>query len=286
METKKTYSYTYEQYEDENKGPSTMAEEILADQELSDLKELVIGCWGNPAEDNCQPILDGIISNKDRFSHIESLFIGDMDFEECEVSWIIQGDYSGLWAAMPQLKELTIKGSTELLLGDIHHETLEALTIICGGLPDSVIKSIKAARLPNLKKLLLYIGVDNYGFEGNAGTIRDLLSQADFPKLEYLGIVDSEIQDELAEVVLESKFMSQIHTLDLSCGTLTDKGGQLLLEKLPSYPNLRTLDLHHHYLSDDMIQKLKSLPLETDLSQQNEPYKYGDEIYMNALLTE
>ena len=47
----------------------------------------------------------------------------------------------------------------------------------------------------------------------------------DFPKLQYLGISDSEIQDELAEVVVNSRYMNQIETLDLSNGTLTDKGG-------------------------------------------------------------
>ena len=38
----KLYSYTYEEYEDEDKGPGTMAEDILADPELAGLKELVI----------------------------------------------------------------------------------------------------------------------------------------------------------------------------------------------------------------------------------------------------
>lgn len=147
-----------------------------------------------------------------------------MDYEECEVSWIIQGNYSKLWAAMPQLKVLIIKGSTDLELGEICHEGLESLTIICGGLPVSVIRSIQEAKLPHLKKLLLYIGIEDYGFDGDVDTIKELLEKADFPDLTYLGIVDSEIQDDIAKTVLESKFMGRIHTLDLSNGTLTDKG--------------------------------------------------------------
>ncbi len=209
-----------------------------------------------------------------------------MDYEECEVSWIIQGDYSKLWAAMPQLKALTIKGSTDLELGEICHEGLESLTIICGGLPVSVLRSIQGAKLPQLKKLLLYIGVEDYGFDGDADTIKELLEKADFPNLTYLGIVDSEIQDDIAKIVLESKFMGQIHTLDLSNGTLTDKGGELLLEQLPSYPNIKKLDVHYHYLSDDMAGKLEGLPIEVDISEKNEPDEYRGEIYMNAMLTE
>ena len=84
---------------------------------------------------------------------------------------------------MPQLKELTIKGSTDLELGEICHEGLESLTIICGGLSRSVLRSIQDAKLPGLKKLLLYIGVEAYGFDGDENTVKELLEKADFPKL-------------------------------------------------------------------------------------------------------
>lgn len=108
----------------------------------------------------------------------------------------------------------------------------------------------------------------------------------DFPKLEYLGIADSEIQDELTEVVLKSRYMGQIHTLDLSGGTLTDKGGAMLLQRLPAYPNIKTVDLHYHYLSDGMTEQLKGLSVELDVSEQKEPEEYNGEIWMNAILTE
>ncbi len=285
MGKSKKYQYDYDDY-DEGKGPATMVEEILADPEFPQVTQLIIGSWGSACEDDCQEILDGIRANKDKFAHVESLFVGDMDYEECEVSWILQGNYSDFWEAMPQLKELTIKGSMDLVLGDIVHQNLEALTIICGGLPVSVIQSIKKAKLPSLKKLVLYIGIENYGFDGNKDTIKALLEESDFPKLEYLGIEDSEIQDELAEVVLESKYMKQLHTLDLANGTLTDKGGELLLGKLPSYPNIKVLDVHYHYMSEEMEEKLKALPIEVDTSESNEPEEYRGEIWMNAMLTE
>lgn len=291
-ETKaKTYEYEYEEYEDGDKGPETMLEEILKDPEFQELNEVIIGDWGNAWEDDCQAIIDGIIEHADRFSHIERLFVGDMDYECCEVSWIMQGNYSGLWAAMPQLKALTIKGSTDLELGTVSHENLEELTIICGGLPENVLMSIQNAHLPKLKKLLLYLGIESYGFEGDADRIRTFLEKADFPNLNYLGITDSEIQDEIAEVVLESRYMSQIRTLDLSMGSLTDKGGEMILAKLPSYPNIEVLDVHYHYMSDEMVRKLEDLNrqnIAVDASEKNEPYtsSYDGEIYRSAMLTE
>lgn len=287
----KTYTYDYDDYEDGSKGAGTMVAEILEDPEFAELTEVVIGDWGNAWEDDCQEIIDGIVEHADRFSHIDSLFIGDMDYECCEVSWIMQGDYSRLWEAMPQLRSLTIKGSTDLVLGKISHENLEELTIICGGLPEDVLMAIQEAHLPNLRKLLLYLGIDNYGFDGDADRIRTFLEKSDFPKLVYLGLTDSEIQDELAEVVLESKYISLIRTLDLSMGSLTDKGGELLLTKLPSYPNIEVLDVHYHYMSDEMVRKLEDLNhqhIEVNASEQEKPYtsSYDGEVYYTPMLTE
>ena len=108
----------------------------------------------------------------------------------------------------------------------------------------------------------------------------------DFPELTYLGIANSEIQDELTEVVLNSKFMGQISVLDLSSGTLSDKGGALLLEKIPNYPNIKKLDLHHNYFSDEMVKKLQALPIEVDVSDQEEVDIYNGEVYMYPILTE
>lgn len=284
--TKQTYSCDYADYDEDGKGPATMIGEIMESEQFPEITELVIGNWGDAWEESCQAIIDGIVEHAAQFSHIEKLFIGNMGFEECEVSWIKQGDYSKIWAAMPQLKELTIKGSVDLKLGEICHEELEELTIICGGLPKEVIESIQNAKLPKLKKLLLFIGIKDYGFDGDVDTVRGFLEQGDFPSLTYLGITDSEIQDELTQVVLDSKFMSQIDTLDLSNGTLTDKGGELLLERISTWPNIRKLDLHYNYLSDEMVEKLEALPMEVDASEQKETDEYDGEIYRNAMLTE
>lgn len=294
MYRSKRFAYTYEDYENDGKMAKDLFEEIMKDAEFADLEEIVIGPWGDPwgegeedKEKGVQAIVDGIVANKEKFSHIKSLFFGDMDYEECEVSWIIQADYSKLWEAMPQLEKLVIKGSSELELGTIAHKNLKHLEIICGGLPTSVILSIQKASLPGLQKLLLYIGVDNYGFDGDISTIQTFLAESDFPQLTYLGLTDSEIQDEVAEAALDCKYISQITTLDLSMGTLTDKGGQMLFEKLPQYPNIKHLDLEYHFLSNDMMKQLKELPdVEVNVSEQQKADHYDGEIYYYAMLTE
>ena len=285
MKSKK-YCYEWEDFEDGDKDAKTMIDEILADSELSELEELVIGCWGESWDNGAQPIVDGIVEYSDKFSQIKSLFIGDMDYEECEVSWIEQADYGKLWAALPNLEKLTIKGSTNLSLGDIQHENLKSLEIICGGLPKEVIVGIGEAKLPALESLKLYIGVEDYGFDGNIEDIANMLMNSDFPNLKTLGIKDSEIQDDVAKVVTKSKYMSQIEVLDLSLGTLTDEGGQVLLDTLPDYENIKEVNLEYHYMSEDMMAKLKALSADVDVSEKQEDDEYDGEIYRYPMLTE
>lgn len=261
---------------------------ILTDEELPKLRSLVIGNWGDCWEDEtCQPIIDMIVEHAPRFAHLESLFIGDMESEDCEISWIQQGDYSRLYAALPDLKKLIIKGATGLQLGDIHHEKLEHLEIISGGISSDVLAAIQNAHLPALKTLILYLGVEEYGFDGSLDSVLALASKNLFPQLTHLGLMNSEAQDDIARRVLESDILPQLKVLALSCGTLTDKGAEALLEYKDRLAHLEKLDLFHHYLTPDMQEKLKAaLPITINLAEAQEPDDYDGHIYMNAMYTE
>lgn len=282
----KKYSYEWEDYEDGGKNAKTIIAEILEDPKLPELEEIIVGCWGESWDNDAQAIIDGIVENKDKFSHIKSLFIGDMEYDECEVSWIEQADYSKLWEALPQLEKLVIKGSNNLSLGKIKHGSLKSLEIICGGLPKEVLQSIGEAELPELRNLLLYIGVEDYGFDGDTSDIEAMLTKSDFAKLEVLGIMDSEIQDEITEVVVKSKYMKQIEELDLSMGSLSDKGGEILLKEVPEHANIKALNLEYHFMSDAMMEKLKKLSIEVNVEDQQEDDEYDGEIYRWPMLTE
>ncbi|TYQ17751.1 UNVERIFIED_CONTAM: hypothetical protein Cloal_0119 [Acetivibrio alkalicellulosi] len=283
MEDMKKYFYDYEDYEDGGKDASTLAEEILNDPDLSSIKNIVVGCWGESYDNSCQPILNMFSSNKEKFWHIESLFVGDMGYEECEVSWIEQGNYSSLLNSLSNLRHLIIKGSGNLSLGALNHPNLETLEIICGGLPKSVILEIANSNLPKLKKLNLYFGVEDYGFDGDIEDIKKLISNKSFKHLEYLGLGNSDIQDEIVELVLNSDIISNLKVLNFSNGTLSDKGGQFILDNMEKLKGLELLDLHHHFMSNNYVEKLKKLPIKVDLNEQMD----NDEEYGNyPMLTE
>ena len=133
----------------------------------------------------------------------------------------------------------------------------------------------------------MYLGVEDYGFDAEPADLENLLSESDFPKLSYLGLTDSENENEIAEMILNSKYISQITTLDLSNGTLTDEGGQLLLDKIPEYSNIKELNLEYHFLSEEMMDKLEALDgVDVCVDDPQEADEYDGEVYYYPMLTE
>jgi hypothetical protein len=270
---------------EEGKTFEGLLEEFYKDPTSKDVEYLVIGPWQETWENSSKFIVDNLVENKDKLPNIKGLFVGDMESEDCEISWIIQCDLSPLLKAFPNLEELKIRGSSGLRLSALQHEKLKTLIIECGGLGSDVIDDILESRLPNLEHLELYLGVDEYGFNGTIENLKPFMKKGLFPKLKYLGLKDSEIQDEIAQEIADSEILDQLHTLDLSLGTLTDKGAESLLKSI-RIKNLKFLDLNYHYMSDDMMEKIKSLGIEVDVSEQQEDEEYNDEIYRYPAVTE
>lgn len=282
------FFYDYDDYEEGGKDALTLAQEVLADPDLPDLDELVIGCWGESYDNSVQSLLDEFTAQAGKLQNIKSLFIGDMDYEECEVSWIEQGSYEQLLAALPGLERLTIKGSVGLSLGKIRHAALQEIEIICGGLPKNVLHELAESELPALTKLNLYLGVEDYGFDGDIEDVKVLLRSPLMRQLTYLGLGDSEIQDEVVAAVLAVLPLERLQVLDFSNGTLTDQGGQLLLDAQDKLKNLQKIDLTYHFLSDEMMERLKAtgLPFVLDDQQETETDEDDGYIYRFPMLTE
>ncbi|MGO4181152.1 STM4015 family protein [Paenibacillus sp. TAF43_2] len=261
-------SVGYDEYE-EGVRMSELIEKLASSADGEKLSILTIGDWGQAYENSPDSFLETLISHKDSFPNLTKLFIGDMGFEECEVSWINQTNLSPLLAAFPNLQSLSIKGSQELSLQPLVHEKLQELVIICGGLPKSVLEEITSAKLPELKKLELYLGVDDYGFDGGIEDVMPLLQGDLFPKLTYLGLKDSEIQDEIAIAIADAPILDQLEILDLSYGTLSDEGGKALLAS-ERVKKLKHLNLSYHYMSDELLLRWKQAGLSVDVTDQQE----------------
>jgi hypothetical protein len=251
------------EYDDSRKMPE-LIDEFLGQVDPAQLDALVIGMWSEPYEAGANDVIAKLVERAPDLPALRALFIGDMTFEECEISWIVQGDYSPLLRAFPQLEELRIRGSNALVIAPFTHQALRAFTIECGGLPAEVAEALAKSSMPKLRHLELWLGDDNYGFSGDVELYRRVLAALWTPDLRYLGLRDAQITDQLALWLAGHEPVRQLDTLDLSLGTIGDMGAWALVQS-EYVRDLSRLDLSHHYISEACQAQLKTLPLQVIL---------------------
>ncbi|MFI5937674.1 STM4015 family protein [Actinoplanes sp. NPDC051494] len=237
-------------------------------------RTLIIGEWGSAYEERAP--LDVVIGAAARLGELRSLFVGEMTFEQCEISWIHQGDYTPLLEAFPRLERLWIRGSQELGLSALRHESLTELVIQSGGLPPGIVRTVGELDLPRLTGLELWLGVENY--EGGA-TVEDLspiLTGRAFPALTRLGLRNAENADEIAVALAAAPVVGRLTELDLSLGMLGDTGGEALLTGQP-LNHLSALVLRHHFMSPEISGRLvEELPgVRVDVSEVQKEEEWG-----------
>jgi hypothetical protein len=243
-------------------------ENLLSRPWASRVRAVVIGDWGESYERNA-PIAE-LAAAADRLTGLRALFVGEMTSEESEISWIRQSDVTALLRAYPGLEVLRVRGSAGLSLSPVRHDNLRELALESGGLPAHVIAGVVACELPELRHLELWLGTEEYGGDATADDLTPVLTGSGWPKLEYLGLRDAEIADEVAVALAAAPVVARLSTMDLSLGLLSDVGAAGLLTGQPLI-HLRRLDLHHHFLSDAMQARLRAelepFGVELDLSE-------------------
>lgn len=249
---------------------------FLKAPKLPQVKNLIIGQWFDETAEELNEVIEQLIVNADKLQGIEGLFVADLTAEESEISWIQQEDMTPLLTVLPNLKTLIVKGGEGLRFSNLTHKSLETLIVQTGGLDVSVVEDIQKAQLPSLSYLSIWLGDSNYGANTKAEDLKPLLSGELFPKLSHLGLMNSEIANELAEALKDAPILERLDILDLSMGVMQDKGATHLLDcKLD---NLQFFNLSNNFLSKDMIDKLKQkwANIEVVATGQKEPWKYDD----------
>ncbi|WP_338845631.1 STM4015 family protein [Massilia sp. W12] len=272
------------EYDDEGSLPELL-QQFAAQVDVSKVQALVIGMWGEPYESSVDAVLQALIELAPRLSQLRALFVGDITSEECEISWIVQGDYSALLQAFPQLQTLQIRGGNGLSLAPFQHANLKKLVIQSGGLPASVLQALAQSKLPQLEHLELWLGAEDYGFDGKLEDCQQVVHALRGPQLRYLGLRDSEISDQIATWIAGEAWVTQLATLDLSLGTLGDAGGQALLDS-PYLSGLEDLNLEHHYLSESMQDSLLAKYPDVKLDDAQEADGDDDEEYRYVAVSE
>ncbi|MFJ6618932.1 STM4015 family protein [Kitasatospora sp. NPDC091335] len=231
------------------------------------VRAVVIGSWWQDDYTSVRPVVEAIAADARRLPALEALFLGEVTYDACEISWLEMDDVTPLLNAFPGLKSLAVRGGSGLVLKPVRHDALTSLRFEAGGLPATVVQAVAGSELPALESLHLWLGVDEYGGDASLDDLAPFLDGSRLPRLRHLGLANSELQDEIAAAVAHAPVVARLESLDLSMGVLSDDGATALLEGQP-LTHLRSLDLHHHYLSDAMMERLcEALPgVEIDLS--------------------
>ncbi|RKS68693.1 hypothetical protein BZB76_5817 [Actinomadura pelletieri DSM 43383] len=245
---------------------------FLQTVDTTEVTALIIGYWGASYDNDVADPVDLLEKAAASFPKLKALFLGDITGEESEISWIEHSDISPLFTAFPGLERFEVRGAQGLRLEPIKSDRLRVLRFESGGLPAHVVRTVGASDLPNLEHLDLWLGDGNYGGDATVADLAPFLSGERFPALRHLGLEDSEIQDEIAAAVAGAPVVARLESLSLAMGILTDQGAEALLSGQP-LTHLRELDLHHHFLSDAMVERVKAaLPdVEVDLDEQEKP---------------
>jgi hypothetical protein len=260
---------------------------FLEEPEAGRVPGLVIGSWEEVYEDNgsSEPIVEALVAARETLAGLRALFLGDITREESEISWITQSDVTPLLDAYPALEHFRVRGGTGLVLGSLRHEDLRSLVVESGGLGAEVVRAVAAADLPRLEHLELWLGDPGYGGDATVADLAPILDGGRFPALRQLGLRDSAIADEVAAAVARAPILGRIKVLDLSLGNLGDAGAQALLEG-PDVARLERLDIHHHYVSATLVDRLAALGVDLNADDRREPNEYGGETYRYIAVSE
>lgn len=201
-------------------------------------------------------------------------------------SWRAVGNLSKLWAIAPQLREVRLKGSgndgPSTTLGTVVAPHLEKFVHISSGLSKDVPVQLGRASLPELRHLELYFGQDDYGNSCTVKSLAGILEGKGLPRLEYLGLVNSEWERELIVALARAPIVKRLKTLDLTKGTMWREAAAALLQHASAFRHLQLLDLSDNYFDDEQAAAIKrAIPCanvadqkELDDPDDDEPYRY------------
>ncbi|MEO8707306.1 MAG: WGR domain-containing protein [Kofleriaceae bacterium] len=206
-------------------------------------------------------------------------------------SWRRIGDLRKLWAAVPRLREIRMLGAQgrsgkACVLGAIDAPHLETFVFESGGLDKSIPIDLGKAKLPALRHLELWFGRPDYGNNGSVKSLAGILDGKGLPKLEYLGLMNSEWEKDLIAAVANSAIVKRIKTLDLSMGTLYTEGGEALLAHAAKFRHLTKLLLGENFLTPEHAKAIKKAIPCADVGSQREPDEYDDEMYRFTVMGE
>ncbi|MEV5571689.1 hypothetical protein AB0L06_16685 [Spirillospora sp. NPDC052269] len=168
------------------------------------------------------------------------------------------GDFTPVLERFPKLERLDVRGRYDLEFRPVRHEALKTLRVESCNLPAEVLRAIAASDLPALERLDVWLGVDDNRVDVAEETdLGAILTGERLPALRNLALENSCLQDEIAVQIATAPVVARLRRLSLARGSFSGRGAEALLAGQP-LTHLEHLDLHHHFLSDAMMDRLRA----------------------------
>jgi uncharacterized protein (TIGR02996 family) len=194
-----------------------------------------------------------------------------------DISQTMLGKLAPAYPKLARLRSLRIElGGFEL--DTIELPELRSLELVTGGLTKENVESIRTGILPRLESLLLCIGTTDgdYGCTVALDDLGWIFAGEGLTDVRHLGLANASFADELAGMLPSSKILPRLASLDVSRGTMSDAGAQLLLDHAAAFAHLTKLDLSRNFFSAEVKAKLEQLPnvVVADNQGADDDYRY------------
>src|SRR5262249_2789732 len=154
-----------------------------------------------------------LIEARDRLPNLRAIFLGDVVFEDQEISWINQTDLTDLLLAFPRLEHFRSRGGEDLKLRKLKHARLKSLAIEASHLSREVVKVLGKCELPALEHLEVWLGTEAYDADTEVSDLKDILQGKHLPALRSLALRNSEIADDVAAALAKAPVMKRVRVL-------------------------------------------------------------------------
>ena len=182
----------------------------------------------------------------------------EFGYQDCELSWSDLGDLRKVWKAAPNLEELVVNGG-QFELGTIRLPKLRRFALRTTGLTKKNFRRVSGGAFPRLEKLEIWLGCEERGGNVSPRMVATLLEGKAIPKVVDLGLMNTEITDEICLLLAASKIAGRLLRLDLSMGTMTDDGARTLAVYANAFSKLEVLNVESNYLTPAARHELRSV---------------------------
>lgn len=220
---------------------------------------------------------------------LASLHLGDVD-ENVDMGHHAIGVVGErISRAFPNLTSLRVHSSEQSWDGDatfglagIELPRLRELAIETCSMSKARTAEVLAARLPQLFRLELWFGSEDYGADTVLDDLLPLLSGSVFSGVSDLGLRNAGFANDIARGVATSSIAGRLERFDISMGTLEDEGARELAANAKRFTALKALDVSDNFLTPEGIAALRSAFAGIDVVSSSQKDIDGDWRYVTV----